>query len=77
MRQARMLKEGARYHVTARTNNKLMLMRTDKMKELFLEIVIKAKKKYDFSLDHFCIMGNHFHFIIKPGKHESLSRILQ
>jgi putative transposase len=47
------------------------------MKELFLSVVKRAKKKYDFRLENFCIMGNHFHFVIHPGKDESLSSIMQ
>lgn len=36
------------------------------MKELFLSVVKRAKGKYDFRLENLCVMGNHFHFIIKP-----------
>jgi len=54
-----------------------MLLQSDRMKDLFIEVISRAKKKYDFSLDNFVIMGNHFHFLIKPGKKESLSKIMQ
>ena len=47
------------------------------MKKLFLAILERAKKKYDFQIQNFCIMGNHFHLIVKPGPKESLSRIMQ
>ncbi|MDA8426729.1 MAG: transposase [Treponema sp.] len=68
---------GARYHVTARANRKEMILDTSSMKELFLSVVARAKKKYDFRLENFCIMGNHFHFVIQPGRNESLSAIMQ
>jgi putative transposase len=77
MHKPRILVEGARYHVSARANNKLMVLDQAEVKELFVEIVSRAREKYRFSIDNFCIMGNHFHFIIKPHEKESLSRIMQ
>jgi len=47
------------------------------MKDLFLETLSRAKKRYKFRVENFCIMGNHFHLLIRPGAGESLSRILQ
>jgi putative transposase len=77
MRRPRELQDGARYHVTARANRKEMILDTSAMKELFLSVVKRAKVKYDFRLENFCIMGNHFHFVIQPGRGESLSVIMQ
>ena len=77
MRRPRQLAEGARYHVTARANRKEMILDTSAMKELFLSVVKRAKAKYDFRLDNFCIKGNHIHFVIQPGKSESLSSIMR
>jgi REP element-mobilizing transposase RayT len=49
------------------------------MKELFLVIIgqAKTKKGFKFKLWNFCIMGNHFHFLITPEKGESLSSIMK
>ena len=77
MRKRRQFSEGARYHVTARANRSEMIMKSNEVKELFINVLIRAKKKYSFSLENFCIMENHFHLIIKPAKGESLSRIMQ
>jgi REP element-mobilizing transposase RayT len=77
MRKPRELREGARYHVTARANRKEMIFDADSMKELLLSVTRRAKAKYDFRMENFCIMGNHFHFIIRPGKGESLSAIMR
>jgi REP element-mobilizing transposase RayT len=77
MRKPRMLREGARYHVYARANRKEMIMDRDEMKDLFLTVVKAAKERYDFRLENFCIMGNHFHFIIQPGINSCLSSIMQ
>ena len=72
-----MLLEGAEYHVTARINRgeKVFLVQEDR--ELFISILRRAKKKFNFSLKNFCIMGNHVHLLIKPGLGESLSKIMQ
>jgi REP element-mobilizing transposase RayT len=77
MRQPRQLAAGARYHVTARANRKEMILDSSAMKEFFLFVLKRAKAKYDFRLENFCIMGNHFHFIIQPQKGESLSDIMR
>lgn len=76
MRRPRELRNGARYHVTARANRKEMILDTIAMKELFLSVVKRAKVKYDFRLENLCIMGNHFHLIIQPVRGESLSAIM-
>ena len=77
MRKPRQLQDGARYHVTARVNRKEMILVNDSIKELFLKTVRRAKAKYGFRIENFCIMGNHIHFIIMPGAGESLSAIMQ
>jgi putative transposase len=77
MRKPRQLREGARYHVSARANRKEMLLDSSAMKALFLEVVKRAKGKYNFRIENFCVMGNHFHFILQPLKGESLSAIMR
>ena len=77
MRKKRQLLENASYHVTARVNHRKYLLEEQALKELFLKVVARAKKKYDFRLENFVLMGNHFHFIIKPGKNVSLSDIMK
>jgi putative transposase len=54
-----------------------MILDTIAMKQLFLSVVKRAKGKYDFRLENFCIMGNHFHFVIQPLRGASLSAIMQ
>ena len=77
MRKPREVKDGARYHVTARANRKEMILDSRGSKELFLEVLRRAKAKYRFRIENFCIMGNHFHLVITPGKGESLSAIMR
>ena len=77
MRKPRELREGALYHVTARANRQEMILDGKGMKDLFLEVLTRAKGKYRFRIENFCVMGNHIHLMIRPGSKESLSRILQ
>jgi REP element-mobilizing transposase RayT len=77
MHGKRILEAGAHYHVCARINRKEMLLEDDEIKELFLRVLREAKAKYSFSIEHFCIMGNHYHLIIKPGRGENLSAIMK
>ncbi|MDR1430204.1 MAG: transposase [Spirochaetaceae bacterium] len=77
MRKRRELRQGAEYHVTARINRGEMSLLPKQDKDLFLEVLIQAKRKYQFRISNFCVMNNHIHLMIKPGKHASLSKIMQ
>ena len=77
MRKPRLLKNGASYHVTARANRQENIFEEKSMKKLFLDTLKAAKKKYKFQMYNFCIMDNHIHLMIRPGKMGNLSRILQ
>jgi len=77
MRKPRELKDGALHHVTARANRKEMILDNRGMKDLFLEVIVRAKGKFRFRIENFCVMGNHIHLMIRPGTRESLSRIMQ
>jgi putative transposase len=77
MRLPRRLRAGAEYHVTARINRSEMIFLAEEEKKLMLTVIERAKKRYRFQIRNFCIMNNHIHLLIKPGEHESLSRIMQ
>lgn len=77
MRKPRKLREGARYHVTARANRQEMILDSSASKELFLSVLKRAQARYSFRIENFCIMGNHFHLVIVPGRGASLSAIMQ
>lgn len=77
MRQHRHLVPDAEYHVVARVNRGEFIFATPEISALFLAVVVRAKKKYVFSIRQFSVMSNHIHFIIRPGHDENLSRIMQ
>ncbi len=72
-----MIQNGATYHVTAKTNRGEFTFHSDEVKELLISVTKEAKKKYRLRIIQYSIMSNHIHFIIKPGKGESLSNIMR
>jgi len=77
MRKPRVLQRGVRFHVSGRANRKEMILDSPGIKACFLDVIVQAKKRYSFSIENFCVMGNHYHLIIRPGLDENLSRIMQ
>ncbi len=77
MRKPRYLQTGADYHVTAKINRGEFVLESKVIKEMFLQTVKRAKEKYSFKLKNFVLMDNHIHLLIKPGKGENLSKIMQ
>lgn len=77
MRKNRLIEQGAVYHVTARTNLQEFIFQTYSVKQMFLDILKRAKKKFSFKLKHFCIMSNHVHLLIEPTGTSKLSKIMQ
>jgi putative transposase len=77
VRKPRVLQDGACYHVYARANRKELILEPRRAKDLFVTVVKQAKRRFDFDIHNMCILGNHFHFIIRPGEGESLSSIMQ
>ncbi len=77
MRKPRIKQTGACYHITARSNRGEFILHSTKIKDMFLSVLLRAKKKYEFRLKHFCIMSNHIHLMIEPQEKTDLSRIMQ
>ena len=67
MRKPRELRAGALYHVTARANRNQMILDNRGMKDFFLQVVARARKRYGFRIENFTLMGNHFHLMIRPN----------
>jgi len=76
MQKKRDLVEGATYHVTSRTNAKVMAFSEKLGRKIMLLMLSEAKEKYGFVLHNFCIMPNHIHLLITPEAGTNLSNIL-
>lgn len=53
------------YHVFARRNNKQVLFYCDEDRRMYLNILEKAHKKFDFTLFTYALMDNHFHLLLQ------------
>jgi putative transposase len=77
MREKRQKVKNGRYHITTRINDRLNALEEKEVKELFLEVVKRAKEKYKFVIYNFCIMDNHVHYMMEPHQDTDLSIIIQ
>ncbi len=75
-RKERIHYEGALYHVICRGNNREYIFEKNYEKEKYVELLIHYKKRYQFKIYAYCIMGNHAHILIEVGK-VPLSKIMQ
>jgi len=67
---------GALYHVISRGNKKADLFLDEKDYNVFLKKLAELKQESDFTLYCYCLMPNHFHFLLEAGQ-EPLSKIMQ
>ena len=76
MREKRLLIDGAFYHVTSRTNNKINAFECNTGTNIMLLTLKEAKEKFQFRLANFCVMPNHIHLLIAPAEDTNLSKIM-
>jgi putative transposase len=77
MRKKREFTEGAFYHVTSRTNDKIRVFENKLGRKIMLITLQDAKDKYRFRLANFCVMPTHIHLLIRPEEGTHLSTIMQ
>jgi len=77
VRKKRELIDGAFYHVTSRTNNKIRVFDNKLGRKIMVSTLQKAKDKYHFLLANFCVMPTHLHLLIKPENSSNLCKIIQ
>ena len=63
------------YFITASTFQKRHLLQSDRMADLFLNVLFNYRQQGKYLLHEFVIMPDHFHLLITPA--ESLERALQ
>ena len=60
---------GAKYHIICRGNKKRDIF-LDKLDfRVFIAILKEVKNNYSYSLISYCLMPNHFHFLIRANSH--------
>lgn len=72
----RFFEDNAYYHVYNRGHRKLEIFLQSRDYERFLERIKEYKKKYQIALVAFCLMPNHFHFLLKQNALGSISSFM-
>jgi REP-associated tyrosine transposase len=67
--------EGAIYHVTSRGDRREPIFHGDSDRNLLLAIVTKAMKRFDAVVFAYCLMENHYHFVVRTHR-PNLSRLM-
>lgn len=64
-------------HIVQRGNNKSKIFLTSGNYQTFLGILQEAIEKYSCLLYSYCLMPNHFHLIVSPGKFGNISLFMK
>jgi len=67
---------GAVYHVTSRGNRGEPIFADDADRAALLQTVGDAAERFDAALLAFCLMGNHYHFVLRTHQ-PNLSRLMR
>ena len=67
-RKLRIQYPGAIYHVINRGDNSEVIFRADKDRDLFLTTLADACGKTDWIVHAWCLMSNHFHFVVETPR---------
>lgn len=65
------------YHVLNRANGRATIFNKQKDYEAFEKILVEAKERYPMRILAYCIMPNHWHFILYPHKGSELSQFMR
>jgi len=68
--------EGALYHVTARGDRREPIFEDDADRRALLEIVAQGIERFDAMVFAYCLMGNHYHFVLQT-RQPNLSRLMR
>jgi putative transposase len=76
-RRARQCPGGIVYHVLNRAVAKIDLFRTTKDHEAFQQTLRQAHARLPVDLLAYCVMSNHWHFVLRPKRDGDLSAFMQ
>ncbi|MBP6218594.1 MAG: transposase [Oligoflexales bacterium] len=67
---------GIVFHVLNRANSRNRIFNEFFDYQSFIKIVIEAQQKYPSEILSYCLMPNHWHFLIRPTQDEELSQFI-
>lgn len=70
----RFFENGIYYHIYNRGNRKQQIFLQNRDYERFLKKVVEYKKKFSINIVSFCLMPNHFHFLLQQLATNAISR---
>ena len=73
-RLARIVIPGAAHHVVQRGNNRQDVFFVDDDRRAYLALPAEYSRRYDVRVLGWCLMSNHVHLIVRPGKADSLAK---
>src|SRR4030042_6546252 len=56
---------GAVYHITSRGNEKKPIFKDERDREILLDTLSQADKRYNWLCHAYCLMNNHYHLIVE------------
>lgn len=65
------------YHVLNRANARMQIFEKEKDYEAFENVLIEAKEKYPMRTLAYCMMPNHWHFVLYPKKDGDLALFMR
>ena len=75
-RKKRELEDGGIYHIFNRGNDRMALFQEPSDRGFFLSQFLKNKIIYNIKIHHYCLMQNHFHFLLSVTKGEDLPKFM-
>ncbi len=64
------------YHVLNRGNGRMRLFHKDGDFHAFERVLAEALQRYPVDLLTYCLMGNHWHLVVRPGTDDALGRFM-
>ena len=65
------------YHVLNRANARMQIFEKEKDYFTFEKILIEAREKYPMRILAFCLMPNHWHFLLQPKENRDLAAFMR
>jgi putative transposase len=76
-RPLRQIAPGLIYHVLNRGNGRTLIFRKTGDFQAFLKILTEGLKRFDVELLAWCLMGNHWHLVLRPRRARQLQALMQ
>lgn len=75
-RTARSIQAGLVYHVLNRANGRMWLFHKDEDFAAFQKVLAEGLERYPVDLLTYCLMGNHWHLVVRPRSDRALGQLM-